>query len=179
MPGDRLSAAMRSFQEQADKAKQLQEAIKTMRGVGKAPDAGVTVTVAPSGAVLDLRLEPKSMGRSHTALQQAIIGAIREATANAAAQMEEAAAPLLGDRMQQFRAAMGANAGENLQIRPDAPQPPPPPTEEYGGSVLQRQPPQPPAPPIQPPVQSQIQPQRRPAPPVDDDDDFGSGSVLR
>ncbi|MCP2204652.1 YbaB/EbfC family nucleoid-associated protein [Lentzea flava] len=170
MPGDRLSAAMRSFQEQADKAKQLQEAIKTMRGVGKAPDAGVTVTVAPSGAVLDLRLEPKSMDRSYTALQQAIIGAIREATANAAAQMEEVAAPLLGDRMQQFRQAMGAHAGEDLQIRPDAPQPPPP-AEEYGGSVLQRQPPQPPPPPVQPP--------RRPAPPVDDDDDFGSGSVLR
>ncbi|MEU0882045.1 YbaB/EbfC family nucleoid-associated protein [Lentzea sp. NPDC005914] len=175
MPGDRLSAAMRSFQEQADKAKQLQEAIKTMRGVGKAPDEGVTVTVAPSGAVLDLRLEPKSMSRSHTALQQAIIGAIRQATANAAAQMEEAAAPLLGERMQQFRDAMGAGAGENLQIRPDVPQPPPP-AQEYGGSVLQRQPP---PPPIQPPIQPPVQPQRRPAPPVDDDDDFGSGSVLR
>jgi DNA-binding protein YbaB len=169
MPGDRLSAAMRSFQEQADKAKQLQEAFKTMRGVGQAPDAGVTVTVAPSGAVLDLRLEPKSMDRSHTALQQAIIGAIRQATANAAAQMEAVAEPLLGDRMQQFRDAMGADAGENLQIRPDAPQPPQQ-AAEFGGSVLQRQPPQPPPPPVQP---------RRPAPPVEDDDDFGSGSVLR
>lgn len=165
-PGDRLSAAMRNFQEQADKAKQLQEAIKTMRGVGSAPDAGVGVTVAPSGAVIDLRLEPKSMQRSHTALQQAILGAIRQATANATAQLEEIAAPLLGDRMQQFKDAMGAR--EDLEIRPEtAPQRPS--DEDLGGPVLQRrQPPPPPPPPV-----------RRSAPPVDDDEDFGGGSVLR
>lgn len=157
---------MRSFQEQADKAKQLQEAFKTMRGVGQAPEAGVTVTVAPSGAVLDLRLDPKAMDRSHTALQQAIIGAIRQATANAAAQMEAVAAPLMGERMEQFRTAMGANAGEDLQIRPDAPQQQP--QQEFGGSVLQRQ--QPPPPPVMP---------RRPTHRVEDDEDFGGNSVLR
>lgn len=171
-PGDRLSVAMRSFQEQADKAKQLQEAIKTMRGVAQAPEAGVTVTVAPSGAVLDLRLDPKAMDRSHTALQQAILAAIRQATANAAAQMEAVAAPLLGERMQQFRDAMGAHAGEDLQIRPDAAVQQAPAGDEFGGSVLQRQPVAPPPPPVVPP-------RRAVPPPVDDDEDFGGGSVLR
>ncbi|MCC5698794.1 YbaB/EbfC family nucleoid-associated protein [Klebsiella pneumoniae] len=44
----------------------------------------MTVTVGPSGAVLDLQLAPNAVRQSADALQQQILTAIREATANAA-----------------------------------------------------------------------------------------------
>jgi len=68
------------------------------------------VTVGPSGAVLDLQLAPNAVRQSADALQQQILTAIREATANAAQQMNEAVAPILGGQLDQFQQAFNAQA---------------------------------------------------------------------
>lgn len=73
---------MRRLEEQAQKASDLQSAMQNMQGTASSPDR--SVTVGPSGAVLDLQLAPNAVRQSADALQQQILTAIREATANAA-----------------------------------------------------------------------------------------------
>ncbi|MBP2337422.1 DNA-binding protein YbaB [Saccharothrix coeruleofusca] len=165
----RLQDMMKSFQEQAAKAGQLQEAMKDLRGVGRSRDGAVVVTAAPSGAVLGLRLSPAAMGRSHVALQQEILDAIRAATQDAARQLDAAVAPILGDRLEQFKQGMAASGVE--PIMPSAPPPPgpaftpPPPAPPRTGP--------PPAsaggPPFAPPP-GQPQRNRPAAAPVEDDE---------
>ncbi|WP_245848151.1 YbaB/EbfC family nucleoid-associated protein [Lentzea kentuckyensis] len=81
---ERMQSLMRSFEEQAKKAGELQQAMKDLRGVGRSRDGAVTVTAATSGAVLGLQLSPNAMNRSHVQLQQEILDAIRMATQHAA-----------------------------------------------------------------------------------------------
>lgn len=159
-PQKRLQDMMRSFQEQAAKAGQLREVMKDLRGTGRSRDGAVVVTAASSGAVLGLQLSPAAMGRSHVALQQEILDAIRMATQDAARQLDTAVAPILGDRLEQFKQGMAASGVE--PITPSAP--PPGPTGP---------------PPAQPPFAQPSfapppagQPQRnRPAPPRVEDDE--------
>ena len=167
---------MKSFQEQAAKAGQLQEAMKDLRGVGRSRDGAVVVTAAPSGAVLGLQLSPAAMGRSHVALQQEILGAIRAATQDAARQLDLAVAPILGDRLEQFKQGLAASGVE--PIMPSAPPPPgtpnvaapPPPAPPPPAPPRTGPPPAPTGrPPFAPPPG---QPQRnRPAPPPVEDDE--------
>jgi DNA-binding protein YbaB len=153
----RLDAAIRSFQEQAAKAAELKDKIAGLRGSARNADGSVTVTVAPSGALLGLQLSPKAMNRTHTALQQEILTAIREATQQAAAAMQQTVQPILGDRAEQFKEAF------NAHVEPLGPSAPPP-AETLAG----------PASPVQQPVRTQ-----RPARPAPtEDDDFG-GPILR
>ncbi|PSL44597.1 DNA-binding protein YbaB [Saccharothrix carnea] len=161
---------MKSFEEQAAKAGQLQEAMKGLRGVGRSRDGAVVVTAAPSGAVLGLQLSPAAMGRSHVALQQEILDAIRAATQDAARQLDAAVAPILGDRLEQFKQGMAASGVE--PIMPSAPPPPGPPGFAPAPPAPPRTGPPPgPAggPPFAPPP-GQTQ-RNRPAPaPVEDDE---------
>jgi DNA-binding protein YbaB len=120
----RMQELLRSFEDRASKATQLRETLKDVRGSGRSPDGAVTVTVAPSGAVLGLQLAPHAMRRTHTALQQEILQVIRQATQHAAAQLEQAVAPLLGDQLGQVRRGLGA--GADNAVAPEAPTPPPP-----------------------------------------------------
>jgi DNA-binding protein YbaB len=120
----RLQAMMRSFEEQAAKAGAVREVMKDLRGVGRSRDGAVTVTTAPSGAVLGLQLSPGAMSRSHVALQQEILDAIRMATQNAAQQLDAALAPILGERLAEFKQGMAASGVE--PILPSAPPPPGP-----------------------------------------------------
>ncbi|NGY64279.1 YbaB/EbfC family nucleoid-associated protein [Lentzea sp. NEAU-D13] len=126
-----MQSLMRSFEEQAKKAGELQQAMKDLRGVGRSRDGAVTVTAATSGAVLGLQLAPNAMNRSHVQLQQEILDAIRMATQNAAQQLEQVVAPILGDQLQQFKDGMAASGVEPLMPSappaPGAPQPPYPP----------------------------------------------------
>ncbi|MBB5802850.1 DNA-binding protein YbaB [Saccharothrix ecbatanensis] len=188
----RLQAMMRSFEEQAAKAGQLQEAMKDLRGVGRSRDGAVTVTAAPSGAVLGLQLSPAAMSRSHVALQQEILDAIRMATLNAAQQLDAAVAPILGDRLQEFKQGMAASGVQ--PIMPSAPPPPgmPPPGPPPPGMPPAGMPPSappvtgpitapvsapPPSGPPQPfqrpvnPPPNQAPGNRPPRPPVEDDDE--------
>jgi DNA-binding protein YbaB len=128
---ERMQALMRTFEEQAKKAGELQQVMQGLRGTGRSRDGAVTVSAAPSGAVLGLQLAPNAMNRSHVQLQQDILDAIRMATQNAAQQLDTAVAPILGDRLQQFKEGMAASGVEPMM--PSAPPPPgapqsPPPT---------------------------------------------------
>lgn len=140
----RMQSLMRSFEEQAKKAGELQQVMKDLRGVGRSRDGAITVTAATSGAVLGLQLAPNAMNRSHVQLQQEILDAIRMATQNAAQQLEAAVAPILGDQLQQFKEGMAAGAG----IEPMMPSAPPPPGAPQPPNPQQAQSPYPqPAPP--------------------------------
>lgn len=141
----RMQSLMRSFEEQAKKAGELQQLMKDVRGVGRSRDGSVTVTTAPSGAVLGLQLAPNAMGRSHVQLQQEILDAIRMATQSAAQQLEAAVAPVLGDQLQQIKEGMAASGVE--PIMPSAPPPPGRPGPPQPPYPPQAQPPYPPPPP--------------------------------
>ncbi|MET8757830.1 YbaB/EbfC family nucleoid-associated protein [Lentzea sp. NPDC004782] len=165
-----LEEKIRSFSEQAARAGQLKDKIAELRGQARSGDGSVTVTVAPSGAVLGLQLSPNAMKYSHTQLQQEILATIRAATQQAAQMLQETVVPVLGDQADRFKEAFNAHAGVML---PDAPpqqqqQYAPPPQQQY-------------APPPPPPQHmSRSAPGNRPRPaPVSDDDDFGGNSILR
>ncbi|MGW4213053.1 YbaB/EbfC family nucleoid-associated protein [Lentzea sp. NPDC004789] len=160
-----LEEKIRSFSEQAARAGQLKDKISELRGQARSGDGSVTVTVAPSGAVLGLQLSPNAMKYSHTQLQQEILATIRAATQQAAQMLQETVAPVLGDQADRFKEAFNAHAGVML---PDAPPQQPQQQQQYA-------PPPPPPPHMQRPA-----PGNRPRPaPVSDDDDFGGNSILR
>jgi DNA-binding protein YbaB len=157
-----LEEKIRAFQEQAARAGQLKDKISELRGQARSGDGSVTVTVAPSGAVLGLQLSPTAMRYSHTQLQQEILATIRAATQQAAQALQDTVTPVLGDQAERFKEAFNAHSGVMM---PDAPQQQMPP---------QHLPPQPPPPMSRPPQGNRP----RPAP-VSDDDDFGGNSILR
>jgi DNA-binding protein YbaB len=159
----KLDATIAKFQEQAAKAGELKERIAGLRGSARNADGSVTVTVAPSGAVLGLQLGPQAMRRSHTALQQEILTAIRQATQQAASALNAAVEPILGDRAEQFKQAF------NAHVEPLGPSAPPPSTAL----------PVPPAPGEPAQVRQSPPPVRnRPRPDDVEDENFG-GSILR
>ncbi|GLZ40654.1 YbaB/EbfC family nucleoid-associated protein [Actinokineospora sp. NBRC 105648] len=153
--------AMRHFEDQAARAAGLKDRIAELKGSARNTDGSVTVTVAPSGAVLGLALTPAAMNRSHTQLTQEILGAIRQATQQAAALVEETVRPVVGDAYyQQFQDALRAHAPAVEPLGPTTPPPPgslPVPAASDPGPVRQPRPP-------------------RPARP-DDDGDFSDESV--
>ncbi|MET7997583.1 YbaB/EbfC family nucleoid-associated protein [Amycolatopsis sp. NPDC005232] len=162
----RLDAVLQRFQEQAARAAELKDQIANLRGHARNADGSVTVTVAPSGAVLGLQLSPQAMRRSHTALQQEILGAIRSATQQAAAALNQTVEPVLGERAEQFREAF------NAHVEPLGPSAPPP-ASSLAGPGQPGQPAQPPQMP-QPPQNAR----NRANPRAVEDDDFG-GPILR
>ncbi|HUQ57333.1 YbaB/EbfC family nucleoid-associated protein [Lentzea sp.] len=164
-----LEEKIRAFQEQAAKAGQLKDKISDLRGQARSADGSVTVTVAPSGAVLGLQLSPTAMKYSHTQLQQEILATIRAATQQAAQVLQDTVAPVLGDQAERFKDAFNAHSGV---VMPDTPPQQPMPPQQV----------QPPMPPrhMPPPPVSRPAPGNRPRPaPVSDDDDFGGNSILR
>jgi DNA-binding protein YbaB len=166
-----LEEKIRAFQEQAARAGQLKDKISELRGQARSGDGSVTVTVAPSGAVLGLQLSPNAMKYSHTQLQQEILATIRAATQQAAQMLQDTVTPVLGDQAELFKDAFNAHAGVMM---PDAPQQNMPQQPQH--MPLQHLPPQP------PPTVSRPAPPvgNRPRPrPVSDDDDFGGNSILR
>lgn len=111
-PNERIQQMMQRFEQQAAEAAQVKDKMSELRGEARSQDGAVAVTVAPSGAVLDLQLSAGAMRQSHGALQQSIIGTIREATQRAAQQMDETVQPILGDRAEQFKEAFRAHGAE-------------------------------------------------------------------
>ena len=159
---DALNQMMGRFREQAARASALRENIAQLKGSARNADGSVTVTVAPSGAVLGLNLTPAAVNKSHTQLAQEILATIRAATQQAAQAMEDAVRPALGEEYyQQFQDALRAHSPEVGGLGPTAPPPP---------SAL----PQPGAPGA--PERPAAPPRRRSA--EVDDDDFGGGSIF-
>ncbi|MEV8606418.1 hypothetical protein AB0383_00415 [Amycolatopsis sp. NPDC051373] len=62
-------------------------------------------------------VSPQAMRRSHTALQQEILGAIRSATQQAAAALNQTVEPVLGERAEQFREAFNAHVEPPGRVR--------------------------------------------------------------
>jgi DNA-binding protein YbaB len=165
VPGRRaqIEEKIRAFQEQAAKAGRLKDKIAELRGQARSGDGSVTVTVAPSGAVLGLQLSPNAMKYSHTQLQQEILATIRAATQQAAQALQDTVTPVLGDQAERFKDAFSAHSAV---VVPEAPAPNVAPNT--APNVMQNV--MPPAPPAG----------NRPRPrPVSDDDDFGGNSILR
>nr|WP_157233835.1 YbaB/EbfC family nucleoid-associated protein [Kibdelosporangium phytohabitans] len=149
---------MRQFEQQAARAAGLKDQIAQLQGSARNSDGSVTVTVAPSGAVLGMQLSPGAMTMTHTQLTQEILGTIRRATQQAAAAVEDTVRPVLGDEMyDQFQDAFRAHAPA---VQPVGPSDPPPPANL----------PIPGTPPARSP---------RPAPPDDDYFDDGFPGVKR
>lgn len=123
---ERMEQLMRNVQEQAAKADELQSAVENVRGTATSADRSVTVTAASSGAVLDLQLDAQAARQSHVVLQKTILSTIREATRNAAEQLDEVAEPLLGDQFGQFQHLMKAGTGHVATPGEDAKTAPPP-----------------------------------------------------
>lgn len=107
----RITEILRSFEERAAAIGEAQETLQTLNGSAYSRDGAVTVTVAPSGAVVDVQLSPRAMERSHIQLQLELMELIRLATEHAAEQMEEQLGEAFGPDLDKFRAAM---AGETL-----------------------------------------------------------------
>lgn len=159
----RLDEALGRFRTQLEQVNTLKDRIADLKGSARNADGSVTVTVAPSGAVLGLQLSPMAMQRSHTQLQQEILGTIRHATAQAANAMRETIDPILGDQAAQFTEAFTA---QSAPVQPLGPTAPPAPSE------------------LPPPSAAQTPaPARRPAPrrtqQLDEDDDFFDGGNIR
>ncbi|HVK24397.1 MAG TPA: YbaB/EbfC family nucleoid-associated protein [Actinokineospora sp.] len=115
---------LRRFEEQAARAASLKESIAQLKGSARNGDGSVTVTVAPSGAVLGLQLSPAAMNRSHTQLTQEILGTIRQAQQQAAAKMEETVRPFVGDaQYERFQAAFKAHSADVEPLGPSTPPP--------------------------------------------------------
>ncbi|MFR9729561.1 YbaB/EbfC family nucleoid-associated protein [Saccharopolyspora sp. MS10] len=121
----RIREMMARFEEQASAAARLKDEMGAVRGEARSQDGAVSATVAPSGAVLDLRLSPEAMRRSHSELQNSIMQTIRQATQQAAEAMNATVEPVLGDRADQFRAAYQAH-GATPPAEPGAEQRPAP-----------------------------------------------------
>lgn len=165
-----LEEKIRAFSEQAAKAGQLKDKISELRGQARSRDGAVTVSVAPSGAVLGLQLSPAAMRYSHTQLQQEILATIRAATQQAAQLLQETVTPVLGDQAERFKEAF--NAHTNV-LMPDAPQQTAPRQMAPPNMPPSNMPPP-------PPNMTRPAPGNRPRPaPVQDDDDFGGNSILR
>lgn len=163
---ERIQEMMRKFEEQAQKASELQSAMQGMQGTASSPDRSVTVTVAPSGAVLDLRLAPNAVRQSANDLQQQIMATIRQATASAAEQLNNTVAPILGDQFDKFQEAFNV---EGMTIKPTTGDETPNQAEPAATPSPQREPNAGQAPSKRPPQRSTDY----------GDDDFSAGSFLR
>lgn len=115
---ERIQQMMSDFEQQAAEASQIKDRMSELRGTARSKDGTIEVTVAPSGAVLDLRLESGAVRQSPTALQQSLLDTIRQATQDAAAQMDETVQPLLGDRAEQFKQAFNSHGAQ--PVTPDS-----------------------------------------------------------
>ncbi|SDP69720.1 Conserved DNA-binding protein YbaB [Actinopolyspora xinjiangensis] len=115
---ERIQRMMSDFEQQAAKAAEVKERMSELRGTARSEDGTVEVTVAPSGAVLDLRLESGAVRQSHTALQRSLLDTIRQATQDAAARMDETVQPLLGDRAEQFKQAFNSHGAQPVTPEP-------------------------------------------------------------
>jgi len=121
---DRVEHMMRVAEEQAQKAGELQDAVENVRGTATSADGSVTVTVSPSGALLDLRLSPQVSRQSHTVIQRTIMSTISEAGRRASEALRDAASSALGDQIGHFQyivdavtASSGASSEGDSQQR--------------------------------------------------------------
>ncbi|GAA2695379.1 MULTISPECIES: YbaB/EbfC family nucleoid-associated protein [Actinosynnema] len=145
------------------KAAAVQEGLATAGGSASSDDGSVTVTVAPNGALTDVRLTEAAMRKSHTQLSAELVEIARKAQRGAAVQVAGV-----------FEAVNGAGSETYRVITEYLP----PPEEEQAAAFGDRPPRiafneeyETAAPPPRP------RPAARPRP--DEDDDFSDDSIFK
>ncbi len=100
---------LRSAEEQSaqalEEAADLRTVVSTTRGSARSADGLVSAVVAPGGALVSLELDERVMSGTALQLQQSVVDTIRRASADAAAQLEAAVRPIVGERYDEALAA--------------------------------------------------------------------------
>lgn len=88
-----------------EEAADLRTVVATTRGSARSADGLVSAVVAPGGALVSLELDERAVERTALSLQQSIVDTIHRASADAAARLEAAVRPIVGDRYDDAMAA--------------------------------------------------------------------------
>ncbi|ONI88723.1 hypothetical protein ALI144C_06055 [Actinosynnema sp. ALI-1.44] len=148
------------------KAAAVQQGLSNAQGSASSKDGAVTVTVAPTGALTNVRLTAEAMRMSHSQLAAEIMAVARSAQRSAATQVAETFEQVNGAGSESYRLITeylppAEEEDEEEELEP----------QQFGfeEGADQQQPPARPEPP------------RRPAPRPDegDDSEFGGGSIFR
>jgi len=107
---------LRSAEEQSAQAlaeaADLRTVVNSTRGSARSADGLVSAVVAPGGALVSLELDERVMDGTALQLQQSVVDTIHRASADAAAQLEAAVRPIVGDRYDDAMAAAGSEVPE-------------------------------------------------------------------
>lgn len=95
---DWLRQAEERTEEALEQAADLRTVVASTKGSARSADGLVRAVVAPGGALVSLDLDERVMGQTALSLQQSIVDTIQRASADAAAQLEHAVRPIVGDR---------------------------------------------------------------------------------
>lgn len=93
-------------------AADLRTVVNSTRGSARSADGLVSAVVAPGGALVSLELDERVMDGTALQLQQSVVDTIHRASADAAAQLEAAVRPIVGDRYDDAMAAAGSEVPE-------------------------------------------------------------------
>jgi DNA-binding protein YbaB len=110
---DWLRQAEQQTEEALEQAADLRTVVSTTQGSARSGDGLVRAVVAPGGALVSLDLDERAMSQTALALQQSIVDTIHRASADAAAQLERAVRPIVGDR---YDEALKAASSEMPEI---------------------------------------------------------------
>lgn len=102
----RISGMLEGFND-------LQDRLRQTQGTAEAADGKVKVTVGPTGALMDLQIDPRAMRLGSEALREHILAAVQEATARVAEEISGAVGRFTGEDGSRFGAAA---IGKNLDI---------------------------------------------------------------
>lgn len=162
------------------KSAELQENLAGATGRATSQDGSVTVSVAPSGALLELQLGPRATDLGPARLTALIMETVRKAQRVAAGRVVEAFAPLGGgtEAMELMTSYLPPDEDDDATEEPGAEfaVPDAPPEQPAPPAPPVHRPPAPPAPPAFPTQHAAPQPPPAPRPsrgpsPIEDDDD--------
>ncbi|MEU4339060.1 YbaB/EbfC family nucleoid-associated protein [Micromonospora lupini] len=97
-----------SISERAAQAQELSERVAAMSATAEGADGSVQVTVAASGAMTDLRLDPRVLGWRADEIAAEVLAVMRRAQGRLAPQVAEAAAETVGADSETARAVVGS-----------------------------------------------------------------------
>lgn len=86
---DELRKRVAGMLSQATVIRDAQAELERLQTDGEAADGLVTVTVGPTGALMNVRIDPRAMRLDSTSLAEAILEAAQQATARAGEKAEE------------------------------------------------------------------------------------------
>lgn len=109
---DWLRQAEEESAQALEEAADLREVVATTRGNARSADGLVSAVVAPGGALVSLDLDERAVEQTALSLQQSIVDTIHRASADAAAQLEAAVRPIVGERYDMAMAAAQSEVPE-------------------------------------------------------------------